>query len=360
MADVSVKGLKKAFGSRVILDGVDLAVASGNLIAILGPSGSGKTTLLRLLCGFERADAGTIRIGGELVSGPQAHVAPERRHIGYVAQEGALFPHLSVADNVAFGLPLAERRAHRRVGELLELVGLPGSYAARPPQELSGGEQQRVALARALAPAPRLVLLDEPFSSLDAALRADTRRAVAAALFAVGATALLVTHDQSEALSMGHEVAVLWNGRIAQIAKPEILYRHPATPELASFVGEAVLLRGFAEKGRVLCSLGRLPTAEVTPEGPVEVVVRPEQIRLLSGGDDNGEHGAGVKAQVGDVNFYGHDASISLRLLGGPTGEELTARGPGHRAPATGEVVFLVVEGRVATFKAAESLSPVA
>ncbi len=206
MAEIRIEGLSKAFGERSVLRGVDLDVSSGRLVAILGASGSGKTTLLRLLCGFERADDGRIALNRQLVCAPGLHVPPERRRIGYVAQEGALFPHLSVAQNILFGLPRPARRSRDggRAEALLELVGLPASYGNRPPHELSGGEQQRVALARALAPDPQLVLLDEPFSSLDAALRIGTRQAVAAALEAAGTTALLVTHDQSEALSMGH------------------------------------------------------------------------------------------------------------------------------------------------------------
>jgi iron(III) transport system ATP-binding protein len=210
MTELSIAGLTKTLGSRVVLRGLDLTVESGALVAILGASGSGKTTLLRCICGFERADEGSIRIGDAIVAGAKAHCPPERRRVGYVAQEGALFPHLSVADNIAFGLPRRLRREKRRVDELLELVGLPRAYAARAPQQLSGGEQQRVALARALAPDPALVLLDEPFSSLDAALRAGTREAVTAALTHAGATALLVTHDQAEALSTGSQGPAGW------------------------------------------------------------------------------------------------------------------------------------------------------
>src|ERR1700758_1328872 len=168
MSELRIRGLQKSFDGHPVLHGIDLSVERGTLLALLGPSGSGKTTLLRLLCGFERVDEGTISIGDSIVSGPAVHVPPEQRQIGYVAQDGALFPHLSVADNIVFGLSRRQRYRPCRVSELLELVGLPPSYASRPPQELSGGEQQRVALARALAPAPALVLLDEPFSSLDA------------------------------------------------------------------------------------------------------------------------------------------------------------------------------------------------
>jgi iron(III) transport system ATP-binding protein len=234
MSELRVQGLRKAFDDHPVLHGVDLTVSRGTLFALLGPSGSGKTTLLRLLCGFERADGGIIEIDGRRVDGPGSFVPTEHRRIGYVPQEGALFPHLSVAENIVFGLPCGERRAHHRVAELLALVGLPLDYAQRAPQQLSGGQQQRVALARALAPSPGLILLDEPFSSLDAALRIETRKAVALALAQTGTTAVLVTHDQAEALSLGQQVAVLSNGRLVQNASAEEIYRRPATRELAA------------------------------------------------------------------------------------------------------------------------------
>jgi iron(III) transport system ATP-binding protein len=345
MADLHIEGLGKAFDGALVLRGVDLTVASGRLVAILGRSGSGKTTLLRLVCGFERADAGRIAIDGQVVSGGGASVPPERRRIGYVAQEGALFPHLSVADNVVFGLARADRRARRGVAALLELVGLPAAYAARWPHELSGGEQQRVALARALAPAPKLVLLDEPFSSLDAALRVETREAVTAALRRAGATALLVTHDQAEALSMGQEVAVLRHGRMVQIATPERLYRQPADAELARFVGEAVLLAGVAAAGRVRCALGTLSLVAGAPAGAVEVMLRPEQLVLTAS-----RRLSQPAARVESVDFYGPGARVRLVLIGDGPAVELLARVPGHQVPAPGAVVGVSVTGEVAAF----------
>ena len=237
-----------------------------------------------MLCGFERADGGTVDIDGRRVAGDGLHVPSEARRIGYVPQEGALFPHLSVAQNIVFGLPRGQRRARYRVDELLELVGLPASYGDRAPQALSGGQQQRVALARALAPAPSLVMLDEPFSSLDAALRIETREAVTNALAATGATAVLVTHDQSEALSLGREVAVLSNGRLVQTDTPEALYRRPATPELATFIGDAVLLPGIVRDDAVECDMGRLTLGRPMNAGPVDVMIRPEQIRISQAG----------------------------------------------------------------------------
>ncbi|MBC7373654.1 MAG: ABC transporter ATP-binding protein, partial [Frankiales bacterium] len=220
-----VRGLSKAFGAPV-LNGLDLDVVAGSLVALLGPSGCGKTTLLRLVAGFEPTDAGTVEVGGQLVAGPGCHVAPERRRVGIVPQEGALFPHLSVHDNVAFGLTRAQRRG-TRPDEVLELVGL-AELGRRMPHELSGGQQQRVALARALAPRPSLVLLDEPFSALDAGLRATVRAEVRASLQAAGAAAVLVTHDQQEALSVADVVAVVRDGQVVQAGDPWSVYAQPA------------------------------------------------------------------------------------------------------------------------------------
>jgi iron(III) transport system ATP-binding protein len=343
MADVRVSALTKGFGQTPILRGVDLAVPSGALFAILGASGAGKTTLLRLLSGFEHADSGTIEIDGRRVSGPGVHLPPERRQVGYVMQEGALFPHLTVAANVVFGLPRRQRRDRFKAEALLESVGLPAAYASRGPHELSGGEQQRVALARALAPQPKLVLLDEPFSALDASLRIETRQAVAAILKAAGATALLVTHDQSEALSMGREVAVLRDGVLAQVAPPEVLYRQPADAALAQFVGEAALLPGVVAGGFAACALGRLELGRSAPDGPADVMVRPEQIRF----EPNAASG-GAQARVLAVTYYGHDASIILALDAGAVA--VTARLVGHMAPSEGARVWLKVEGPVMAY----------
>jgi iron(III) transport system ATP-binding protein len=341
MTALALAGVRKAFGSRTILSDISLDVASGGVLAVLGPSGSGKTTLLRLICGFERSGGGTIRLGGDLVSGDGLHVPPERRRVGYVAQDGALFPHLSVADNIVFGLPRRERRRRHRVAELLELVGLPAAYAERPPQELSGGEQQRVSLARALAPQPGLVLLDEPFSSLDAGLRVETRQAVAAALRQTGATAVLVTHDQAEALSMGDAVAVLQNGGLVQVAEPRTLYRLPTNIALARFLGEAVVLPGTAAGAVVHCALGTFALVAPVGEGAVEVLIRPEQIRLAASD-------AGHPATVEAVTYYGHDCSVALRAAGLP--EPLTALVPGYASPAAGATVGVRVEGPVAAY----------
>jgi iron(III) transport system ATP-binding protein len=344
MNGLEVEGLTKSFGRHAVLRGVNLHVPAGELVAILGESGGGKTTLLRLICGFERASGGTIRIGDVAVCGKRLHVKPEQRGIGYVAQEGALFPHLSVAENIVFGLRRHDRRTRHGVAELLELVGLSAAFATRAPQALSGGEQQRVALARALARRPSLVLLDEPFSALDAGLRAETRQAVAAALAAAGATALLVTHDQTEALSMGHLVGVLRDGVLAQVARPEELYRRPIDRAMAQFVGAAVLLPGVARDGAAVCVLGRVALAVPEATGKVELMLRPEQIRLVPPGE-------GPRARVLAVTFQGHDAVVRLACLDDAS-VDIAARVPGHASPQPGVIVGLMVEGTAMAFAA--------
>ncbi|MEO3782700.1 ABC transporter ATP-binding protein [Actinocorallia sp. B10E7] len=330
MTELRIEGLTKAYGpGSAVLHGLDLTVPEGSLAAVLGPSGCGKTTLLRIIAGFLRADSGTVSVGGRVLTGPGTHLPPEHRRIGIVPQEGALFPHLSVARNVAFGLAGDRAARRRRVEEMLELVGLSG-YGDRMPHELSGGQQQRVALARALAPEPALVLLDEPFNALDSALRTGVRADVRAALRATGATALLVTHDQQEALSTADLVAVVREGRIAQCGTPEEVYRAPADPWVAGFVGDAVLLPGTAVNGTAATALGEIPLlapAGAAADAPCSgtVLLRPEQL-LLTGVDDAGE--GAVKATVQDVCYYGHDAMVTVAVDGLDTPVEVRVAGP--------------------------------
>ncbi|MBN3792721.1 ABC transporter ATP-binding protein [Burkholderia sp. Ac-20353] len=347
MSELLLRGLSKSFGTHAVLHDIDLTVRRGTLVALLGPSGSGKTTLLRILCGFERAERGTVEIDGRCVASPDTHVAPEQRRIGYVPQEGALFPHLSVADNIAFGLSRAARRRHHRVDELLEMVGLPASYANRAPQQLSGGQQQRVALARALAPEPSLVILDEPFSALDTSLRHETRSAVSAALAAAGATSVLVTHDQPEAMTLGDEVAVLWQGRLVQTAAPQTLYRQPVTRDVASFVGQAVLLAGHVRDGRIGCALGELPLVAPVPDGPADAMLRPEQIQVVPAAQAHGSRGHA--ARVESAQFGGQDADVFVRVADAPD-TLVRVRVPGHRCPAVGEHVVISVDGAVMAY----------
>ena len=343
MSSLTVQDVTKSFGATPVLTGVDLHVPAGSLTALLGPSGCGKTTLLRLIAGFDDPDTGTIELGGRVVAGPGRCVPARRRGIGFVPQEGGLFPHLTVAGNVAFGLSRRQRRDRGRVRELLALVGLDAGLAERSPHQLSGGQQQRVALARALAPRPALVLLDEPFSSLDASLREETRQAVAEALAATGATAVLVTHDQAEALSMADQVAVLRGGRLVQLADPRTLYRSPRDLDVAAFVGEAIVLDAEVRAGRAHSVLGLLELERPCADGPVRVLLRPEQLRL-------GEPGpAGPVARVGQVDFFGHDARVALDL---PTGLRVSARLDGRELPVAGQDVSISVLGGALPFPA--------
>jgi iron(III) transport system ATP-binding protein len=360
---VSIAGVAKAFGGLSVLSGVDLEVPSGSFTAILGPSGSGKTTLLRIIAGFERPDAGEVRLGAHVVDDADRRFVPcERRRIGYVPQEGALFPHLSVGRNVAFGLAREDRRG-TRVDELLELVGLAG-LARRYPHQLSGGQQQRVALARALAPEPEIVLLDEPFSSLDASLRASVRADVHDVLRLAGATSILVTHDQDEALSMADQVAILRGGVIAQINTPSSLYRLPRDAELAQFLGEANLVEGTASGRTVQTGLGQLEMAPAPAAGSggeagsaaagakdgtadrdlvhgrVRVMVRPEQLVLGEAG------GPGVSSVVRSYEYFGHDAVVRVQPdLGGLP--ELVVRISGGAPLVPGTRVGVSVHGAV-------------
>jgi len=352
MAELRCEGVAKSYGDRSVLSDVDLVVPEGTVTAILGSSGSGKTTLLRVIIGFVAADRGRILVDGVVVADAQSvHLQPERRSIGYVAQEGALYPHLGVGENVGFGLPRSERKTATRIGEVLELVGLHADDARRRPHELSGGEQRRVALARALAPRPSLVLLDEPFSGLDASLRVETREAVLKALRDAGTTAVLVTHDQAEALSMGREVAVLRDGRLVQTAVPSALYREPADLEVARFVGEAVVLPGVVEAGTVRCALGDLLVLGSCADGPVATVIRPEQIELRLLSALAAPPDRAVAATVTGGTYFGPDTVVRL-VLDGADGTEVTARVFSHEAPADGDRVQVVVAGAVVVYQA--------
>ncbi len=350
-----VRGLTRIFPASPepvhALRGVDLDVVDGGMTAVLGPSGCGKTTLLRIMAGFDRPDGGTVHLGDRLIAGPGVFVRPERRDIGVVSQEGALFPHLSVAQNIAYGLdsgrlaglhPRIRRARRERVEELLELVGLPG-VGTRRPDELSGGQQQRVALARALAPAPAVLLLDEPFSALDAALRVELREEVRDLLRGIGTTAVLVTHDQAEALSLADHVAVMRAGRVVQAGAPAEVYARPVDPQTAAFLGESVELDCRvcgAVGGPELdldCPLGRIrvDAHTVFPAGPTSdgpktgesarLVLRPEQLELADGG---------VGGEVTAVGFFGHDALVRVTLT---DGTPVAVRADGRRLPQVGD-----------------------
>ena len=339
-------GLRRAYGPVVAVDDLDLDVRRGELLAVLGPSGCGKTTLLRLVAGFERPDAGTITIDGATVAGPGSFVPPERRRVGIVVQDHALFPHLTVAANVGYGLKTKGGERGARVADVLAMVGLEG-MAQRYPAELSGGQQQRVAIARALAPEPGVVLLDEPFANLDAALRARIRFEVRAILKAAGATVVLVTHDQEEALSLADRVAVVDHGRVVQVGPPDEVYRRPATAFVARFVGDADLVPATSDGTRVVTPLGPLPVDGPVPAaGPALAVVRPEVVQLSA--DPAGT------ATVDVVTYYGHDQLVEVTIDGGTV---VRARLGAERLFSPGERVRAEVAGSVIAYPGA-ALSP--
>ena len=338
---LTTRGLTKSFGTTVALDGVDLDVEDGAILAVLGPSGCGKTTLLRIIAGFLSPDSGTVAIDGTVVADRNHYVPTRRRDIGLVPQEGALFPHLDVASNIAFGLSKRERSGPR-VTELMDLLELPRHLAERRPAELSGGQQQRVAVARALAPNPRVILLDEPFSSLDAALRNSTGRSVINAIRASKATAVLVTHDQDEALSLADVVGVMDRGQLLQADTPNALYARPSNPFVASFVGEGSLLQARVRDGLATCTFGAVPLANDIHGDHALVFIRPEQVVVspdLTGG-----------AIVSSVAFHGHDAM--LRLVHEETGEILSARVAAAVMPRVGARMTIELRGSALAFEA--------
>jgi len=329
-------GVFKRFGATAALDGFDLLLRKGTLLALLGPSGCGKTTALRVMAGFERPSAGSVWVGRKRVAGSGAWVPPEKRSIGMVFQDWALFPHLDVWHNVAFGLG---RDRNDRVREVLSMVDLVG-LERRSPHELSGGQQQRVALARALAPGPEVILLDEPFSNLDATLRASVRAEVRQVLREAGATAIFVTHDQEEALSMADELAVMVAGRIVQVGAPHEVYGMPASADVAALVGEANFFRGIVREQIAFTPLGDVPAPGLA-DGPVEVMVRPEAVRLSS---DEGAAG-----RIVDAEFYGHDQLVRASL-GDGTILEARLLGP-HPELSIGSRVSTSIVGGVHFFR---------
>jgi iron(III) transport system ATP-binding protein len=332
-----------------VLRGLDLDVPDGTVVTVLGESGSGKTTLLRMIAGFDRPDAGTIVIGDQVVDSADRFVPPERRRIGYVAQEGNLFPHLTIAKNIAFGLPRRER-ASGRVEELLDLVGL-GGMGKRYAHQLSGGQQQRVALARALAPRPNVVLLDEPFSSLDAGLRASLRVDVMRILRQEHATTVFVTHDQQEALSVADLAGIVKGGHIRQFAAPEALYTRPADPGVASFLGDANIVPGTAAAGAVDTVFGHLTLSDGNGAlaGPAMVLIRPEQISLRPLRGHKRKPGCAT-GKVIHREYYGHDCVV---LVGTDEDEHtLRVRCSGRDPLRAGDPVLISAEGDVIAWEA--------
>lgn len=304
---ISCAGVRKRFGPAVALHHFDLEVAEGEFHTILGPSGCGKTTALRVIAGFEHLDAGIVRVGSQPVAGPNLMVPPEKRRVGMVFQDFALFPHLDVWANVSYAREIRPGQVKR----LLMLVGMAG-LERRLPHQLSGGQQQRVALARALAPEPRVVLLDEPFSNLDAALRSRVRDEVKEILVEAGTTTLFVTHDQEEALSLSDRVSVMAEGRIVQTDRPADLYRNPQSAWVAAFLGEADFFRARAEGGMATSILGSFATSL---SGSCQIMIRPENVVLFADAEGSGE--------IVSRQFFGHDQLVTVVLAGE---EKLRAR----------------------------------
>jgi iron(III) transport system ATP-binding protein len=341
-AIIRLKEVSKHYDQTTAVDRVSLSVRKGTLLVLLGSSGCGKTTLLRLAAGLERPESGEVWINGALAAGANAWIPPEHRQIGMVFQDYALFPHLTASQNIAFALNGLRGRARaERIDEMLALVGLHG-HADRFPYQLSGGQQQRVALARALAPAPLIVLLDEPFSNLDAGLRKTMREEVRRILTEADATAIFVTHDQEEAMRIGDEIAVMHAGKVVQVGKPDALYRYPSHARVADFLGDANYLPGQAQGDRVLTTLGALPLARPA-HGTVKVMIRPEALTL--------QPSPGGDAIVTDSRYYGQYRIITLRHADDLI---LQARVWAQIEIEIGDRVAVSVQGDVVAFSASE------
>lgn len=332
MSKLTLQNIHIRYDDSAVVHDVNLTVADGQIGCLLGPSGCGKTTLLRAIAGFEPITQGTITLNGQVISEPGKHLPPEKRNIGMVFQDYALFPHLNIADNITFGIRKQSGKAKsQRVTELLELVNLPG-YAQRYPHELSGGQQQRIALARALAPRPRLLLLDEPFGSQDVELREMLAREVRDILKREGMTAILVTHDQHEAFAMADEIGVLQSGRLQQWDTGYNLYHKPVNQFVAGFIGQGTLIAGTVLNHNTVSTLlgavqGDVPP-DCQPEYPVDVLIRPDDLKLVAD--------APRTAKVVSRVFRGAEYLYALELA---DSSQLLALAPSHQDFAVGNMV---------------------
>ena len=339
---LELSSISKSFAGTRVLENLNLTVAAGSRTAIVGPSGSGKTTLLRILAGFETPDSGRIVMQGRTLFAQGTFIPAHLRGVGYVPQEGALFPHLNVADNIAWGLDGSRQEKYQQVAALMERVSLDRQLANHWPHEISGGQQQRVALARALAQRPALMLLDEPFSALDTGLRAATRKATADLLAQAGVASILVTHDQNEALSFASQVAVMRQGRFAQVGTPYEVYSRPVDEETALFLGDALVLPAELRGGRARCAIGEISTDDPHAVGQGRVMLRPEQLVISPCPAD------GQPLTVRDVDFSGHLSTLTLAMPG--QGEPLIVKTVSRQLWRPGAAVRIEVVGEARVF----------
>jgi iron(III) transport system ATP-binding protein len=348
MTFLQIRSLHKSYGAAHALAGVSMDIPQGSRTAIVGPSGSGKTTLLRILAGFEVPDAGSVTLGGQLLADASSAVPAHLRGIGYVPQDGALFPHLRIADNVGFGLERNMAGRDERIAELMDMVALDRAMLQRYPHELSGGQQQRVALARALAQRPQLMLMDEPFSALDTGLRASTRKAVTQLLDKAGITTILVTHDQGEALSFADQVGIMRCGLLLQAGTPMELYLRPVDAGTAEFLGDTLVMQAHLTNGLAQCALGRVAVDNKDRSGAATIMLRPEQLQFEVVQADarqcTGED-ASCLGLVEDVDFYGPTCDLSVHLHTAPDQAPIHIRSAGLLAPARGATVQVSVTG---------------
>ncbi|MDH7803310.1 MULTISPECIES: ABC transporter ATP-binding protein [unclassified Rhizobium] len=344
MTFLQLHSIRKSYGPVVALDGIDLAVEAGSRTAIVGPSGCGKTTLLRLIAGFDVPDSGTIRLGSDMIVNDSHRIPAHRRNIGIVAQDGCLFPHLSVADNIGFGIEAERAVRYERAAELMDMVGLDRAMLSRKPDQLSGGQQQRVALARALARKPRLMLLDEPFSALDTGLRVATRKAVTEVLSAAAIPTILVTHDQAEAFAFAEQLVVMQSGVFAQVGSPRELYSRPVDPATATFLGEAIILPADIADGCADSTLGRLSIDDSKFRGSAQIMIRPEQIVVEKIGNENQPSGT-----ISEISFCGPVFTARITLHNG--GSSFNVNIPSHAPFQCGDDVSIAVLGTAHLFK---------
>jgi iron(III) transport system ATP-binding protein len=342
---LEVSRLVRSFGGRRVVDDVSLSVAAGHVTCLLGPSGCGKSTTLRMIAGVERADAGTVRLDGVTVAGPGVNVPPEVRSVGLMFQDFALFPHLTVADNVGFGLRVDRVERMRRVGELLEKVDLSG-FGAKHPHQLSGGEQQRVALARALAPKPRVMLMDEPFSGLDNRLRDGIRDRTLELLKEEGTAVLLVTHEPDEAMRMADEIALMRAGRIVQIGAPYNVYNAPVDRAAAAFFSDINVIRGVSKGALTETPFGAFLTPGHKDGAQVEIVIRPQHLRIDFDRGGRGPNptpvdGTAARGTVLRSRYLGRESLVDFVM--DFEGAKLTASVPGVFLPRSGTALWLMI-----------------